>query len=180
MNKKTTIATIVIGVAILYMFRKKIATALNSTPFASISDKLFNIISKFEGFYAVAYPDGNGYSVGYGSQFNWDKNRPVQKGDIIDKATAKQWLLNEAQKDYSYVQSLVQIPLTDNQTLALSSFAYNVGKGAFAGSTLLRLLNAGQPINEVANEFDKWTIYKGVPNKGLIARRGAEKQLFLS
>jgi lysozyme len=180
MTKKKVTLGIIISVAILYMFRKKIATALNSTPFASISDSLFNIISKFEGFYAVAYPDGNGYSVGYGSQYNWDKNRPVQKGDVIDKATAKQWLLNEAQKDYNYVQSLIHVPVTNNQTLALSSFAYNVGKGAFAGSTLLKLLNQGQPIDVVAKEFDRWTYYLGKPNDGLAKRRNAEKQLFLS
>jgi len=180
MNKKKATIGILISVAILYMLRKKIATALNTTPFSFISDKLFNVISKWEGFYAVAYPDGKGYSVGYGSQYNWDQNRPVIKGDIIDKTTAKQWLLNEATKDYSYVQSMVIVPITENQALALSSFAYNVGKGAFAGSTLLKLLNQGQPANIVANEFDRWTYYQGVPNVGLIARRTAEKKLFLT
>lgn len=180
MTKKNATIGILLGVVILYMLRKKLATALSSTPIASISDKLFNVISRFEGFDAVAYIDGNGYSVGYGSQYNWDKKRPVQKGDIIDKATAKQWLLNDAQPNLAYIKSLVKVPLTDNQTLALSSFTYNVGKGAFAGSTMLKLINQGQPKDVVANQFDRWTYYQGKPNDGLAKRRKAEKQLYLS
>jgi lysozyme len=181
MNKKKKVAIGVLATLIvLYMLRKKIATALNNTSFGSVSDKIFNIISQFEGFFAVPYWDRTGYSVGYGSQFNWDQNRPVQKTDIVDKATAKRWLLAEAQKNFAYVQRLVKVPITDNQLLALSSFAYNVGNGAFESSTLLKLLNSGVDINTVANEFDKWIYSGGTVNKGLQSRRKAEKTLFLS
>jgi len=176
-NKKVALVATII---ILYMLRKKIASALNSTAFGTISDKLFNVISSFEGFYAVPYWDRTGYSVGYGSQFNWDQNRPVLKTDIVDKATAKKWLLLEAQQDFNWVKSKVKVPLNDNQILALSSFAYNVGKGAFANSTLLELLNSGANINIVADQFDRWVTSGGVVNKGLVNRRKAEKQLFLS
>ena len=56
MNQKQKVATgIVATLIILVMLRKKIATALNNTAFASISDSLFNVISSFEGFYAVPY-----------------------------------------------------------------------------------------------------------------------------
>ena len=86
MNRKQKLVTgITITTIILLMLRKKIATALNTTAFANISDSLFNVISSFEGFYAVPYWDRTGYSVGYGSQFNWDQNRPVAKTDVIDK-----------------------------------------------------------------------------------------------
>ena len=181
MNQKQKVATgIVATLIILVMLRKKIATALNNTAFASISDSLFNVISSFEGFYAVPYWDRTGYSVGYGSQYNWDQKRPVAKTDIIDKATAKNWLLQEAQQDFAYVQSKVNVPITDNQLMSLSSFSYNVGKEAFATSTLLELLNSGADINTVAAQFDRWTYSGGVVNKGLTARRAAEKALFLS
>jgi lysozyme len=167
-------------VIILYMLRTRIASALNSTAFGTVSDKLFNLISNFEGFYAVPYWDRTGYSVGYGSQYNWDQNRPVQKTDIIDKETAKRWLLAEAQQNFNYVKSKVKVPINDNQLLALSSFAYNVGNGAFENSTLLELLNSGADKNTVAAQFDRWTNSAGVVNKGLVARRTAEKKLFLS
>lgn len=180
MNKNKTAVIGIAALIVLYMLRKKIATALNSTSFGSLSDKLFNVISQFEGFFAVPYWDRTGYSVGYGSQFNWDQNRPVQKTDIVDKATAKRWLLAEAQQDFDYIKRSVRVPLNDNQLLALSSFAYNVGKGAFDSSTLLELLNSGADINTVASQFDRWIYSGGVVNKGLQARRNAEKTLFLS
>jgi len=178
-NKKAVLGILATAI-ILYMLRKQIATALNKTPFGAISDKLFNVISSFEGFDQVAVYDVTGYAVGYGSHYNYDKQRQVQKGDIIDKATAKQWLINDAQKDYAFVQSIVQVPITDNQLLALSSFSYNVGRGNLQNSTLLKLLNAGNDIPVVANEFDKWVYSAGVKSDGLKKRRQAEKQLFLS
>jgi len=181
MNKKQKVITgLAVTAIILIMLRKRIATALNNTSFAAVSDSLFNVISSFEGFYAVPYWDRTGYSVGYGSQYNWDQKRPVAKTDVIDKATAKNWLLQEAQQDFAYVQSKVNVPISDNQLLALSSFAYNVGKEAFNSSTLLELLNSGADINTVAAQFDRWTYSGGVVNKGLVARRKAEKSLFLS
>ena len=41
---KKILTGIVITTIVLLMLRKKIATALNNTPFGTISDKLFNII----------------------------------------------------------------------------------------------------------------------------------------
>jgi lysozyme len=178
-NKKAVLGILATAL-ILYMLRKQIATALNKTPFGSVSDKLFNVISSFEGFDQVAVYDVNGYSVGYGSHYNWDAKRNVQKGDIVDKATAKQWLLNDAQKDYAFVQSIVRVPITDNQLLALSSLSYNIGGNALANSSLIKLLNAGYNIPSVASEFDKWVFVAGQKSEGLKKRRQAEKQLFLS
>ena len=178
-NQKVLAGVAITGI-ILLMLRKRIASALNTTAFASVSNKLFNVISNFEGFYAVPYWDRTGYSVGYGSQYNWDQKRPVAKTDVIDKETAKNWLLQEAAQDFEYVKSLVRVKLTDNQLLALSSFAYNIGKAAFADSTLLELLNSGADISTVAAQFDKWVYSGGVISNGLKSRRKAEKTLFLS
>ena len=48
MNRKQKLVTgITITTIILLMLRKKIATALNTTAFANISDSLFNVISSF-------------------------------------------------------------------------------------------------------------------------------------
>jgi len=179
-SNKKVLATLVITTIVLYMLRKRIATALNNTPFALVSDKLFNVISSLEGFIAVPIWDYMQYSVGYGSGYNWDQKRPVIKTDIIDKATAKKWLLLEAQDKYEFVMNKVRVPVTDNQLLAMASFTYNVGEDAFAKSTLLRLLNEGQNKDIVAKQFDRWVYAGGKISPGLVKRRNAEKQVFLS
>jgi lysozyme len=181
MTKNEKVVLGLLGTAlIIIMLRKKIATALNKTPFGSISDKIFNTISSFEGFYQVPYWDFTGYSVGYGSQYNWDAKRPVIKTDIVDKATAKRWLINDAMEDYQVVQSLIKVPVTDNQLIALSSLSYNIGINAFKNSTLFKLLNSGANKNDVAKQFDRWIYAGGKVLDGLVKRRNAEKQLFLS
>ena len=179
-SNKKVLATLVITTIVLYMLRKRIATALNNTPFALVSDKLFNVISSLEGFIAVPIWDYMQYSVGYGSGYNWDQKRPVIKTDIIDKATAKKWLLLEAQDKYEFVMNKIRVPVTDNQLLAMASFTYNVGEDAFAKSTLLRLLNEGQNKDIVAKQFDRWVYAGGKVSPGLVKRRNAEKQVFLS
>ena len=181
MNKKQKVVLgIGAAVIILYMLRTKLASALTSTPLGALSDKLFNFISKFEGFTPVAKWDVHQYSVGYGSGFNWDLNRPVQLGDVVNQDTAKRWLLLEAQKDVDKVKALVKIPINDNQLIALASFCYNLGAGALQGSNLLKLLNSGANINTVAAEFDKWRLVNGKPSVPIAQRRALEKKLFLS
>jgi len=178
-NKKIALgigATLII----LYMLRNKLAKSLTNTSFGLLSDQFFNFIGGLENFTPVAQWDEKQWSVGYGSGYNWDENRPVQKGDVVTKDTAKRWLLLEAQKEYDKVRSLVKVPISDNQLIALSSFAYNVGDGGFTTSTLLKLLNNGADDATVAAEFDRWVYSGGKVSKGLQNRRKAEKQLFLS
>lgn len=178
-NKKI-LATAVVGIVIFYMLRTKLAKSLTNTKFGALSDKLFNFIGGLESFTPVAEWDFKQWSVGYGSGYNWDLKRPVQKGDIIDKETAKRWLLYEAQSNFDKVMQMVKVPINDNQLIALSSFAYNVGNGALQDSTLLKLLNNGTNKDIVANQFDKWVYAGGQVSKGLKNRRNAEKKLFLS
>lgn len=182
MTKKDKQTLIVIGLStiVIFMLRKRIATYLNKTPFGAISDKIFNFIGSWESFTPVAEWDYKQYSIGYGSGYNWDEKRPVQKGDVIDKETAKRWLLKEAEQEFDFVKRVVKVPINDNQLIALASFSYNVGEGAVLKSTLLKLLNSGHNFPAVASEFDKWVYAGGVKLKGLVNRRAAEKKLFLS
>lgn len=178
-NKKI-LATAVVSIIVFYMLRTKLAKSLTNTKFGALSDKLFNLIGGLESFTPVAEWDFKQYSVGYGSGYNWDLKRAVQKGDIIDKETAKRWLLYEAQNNFDQVMQMVKVPINDNQLLALSSFAYNVGNGSLQDSTLLKLLNSGADKNAVAAQFDKWVYAGGKISQGLKNRRAAEKKLFLS
>jgi lysozyme len=66
-----------------------------------------------------------------------------------------------------------------NQLGALVSFAYNIGSGALAKSTLLKKHLAADYAG-VACEFPKWKFGGGQVLPGLIKRRAAEAALYLS
>lgn len=75
------------------------------------------------------------------------------------------------------VEHDVGVPLNDNQFSALVSFTFNLGGANFAGSTLLRQLNAGNYAG-AALEFPKWNRSEGAVVAGLTRRRFAEQALF--
>ena len=55
-------------------------------------------------------------------------------------------------------------------------FTYNVGSGAFASSTLLKKLNAGD-VPGACKELQRWTYAGGKQWKGLITRREIEREV---
>lgn len=69
--------------------------------------------------------------------------------------------------------------LTQNQFDALASFCFNVGLGAFEKSTLFARLKAGD-LTGAAGQFGRWVHGGGKRLPGLIKRRAAERDLFLS
>lgn len=79
------------------------------------------------------------------------------------------------------VQSMIFVPLTDNQFSALVSFEFNTG--ALRTSGLRRRLNESN-YRAAANEFGRWikgTIKgKKVTLPGLVSRREDESNLFLT
>lgn len=77
------------------------------------------------------------------------------------------------------ISTKVKVPLNENQYSALASFIFNVGHGAFSGSTMLRLLNQGK-YEEAAKQFDRWVFAGGKKLAGLEKRRRLEKELFLA
>ena len=144
--------------------------------------KALTFIKKAEGgLYLKAYLDsGSVATIGYGSTYDFDKQRKVQIGDIITKEQAERWLQITTSKDAEEIKRIVKVPLNNNQLNALISFVYNIGINGFKASTMLKLLNSGADKNEVAQQFDRWVFDNGVKVKGLINRRNAEKNLFLS
>ena len=159
---------IYIGLAILLilLFGKKVSA--------------LNLIKQFEGLELTAYPDtGNIWTIGFGSTINKDTGQAIRPGDKIDLATAERWLKIDIAEREKYIKPLIKVPITENQKSAIISLAYNIGTGAFAKSTLLRLLNQGADKKLVANEFLKWNKVKGIEVKGLTNRRKLERELFL-
>jgi len=145
-----------------------------------------NLIKEFEGEYLNAYLDPVGVpTIGYGTIFNYDENRPVRLTDKITKDTALRFLRKECEIIIPEIKKLVKVPINQNQLDALTSFCYNLGVGSLKKSTLLKLLNAGKPKTEVAEQFLLWnkaTNPQGIliTLPGLTRRRIAEKSLFLA
>jgi lysozyme len=148
--------------------------------FMSTTSKAASIIAIFEGKKLKAYQDQAGiWTIGFGSTYNIDENRKVKEGDTITEATALRWLKTITANLQADIKNLVTVPVTQNQLDSLTSLAYNIGKTAFAESTLLEMLNAGKPKIQVADQFLRWNKVKKVVNQGLVNRRLKERELFL-
>ena len=133
-----------------------------------------DIVRFYEGLRLQAYLCPAGIpTIGYGHTKN------VKLGDVCTKQQAEEWLENDFFMAKTDVKAVVKVPLRQNQLEALSSFVFNLGVRKLIQSTLLKKLNAGD-YTGAASEFDKWVYSGGVKLTGLIKRRAAEKQLFLS
>ena len=77
------------------------------------------------------------------------------------------------------IAQLVKVPVSQNQFAALCSFVYNVGSGAFQRSTARMKLNR-EDYQGCADEFLKWKYANKKVIPGLLRRRYAERDLFLS
>ncbi|THD53195.1 lysozyme [Enterobacteriaceae bacterium ML5] len=144
-----------------------------------ISNDGILLIKKFEGCRLIAYQDSVGvWTIGYG----WTQpvaGKSVGRGMTITQNTAEQLLLTGLSQYEAGVTNLVNKPLTQHQFDALVSFAYNLGIKSLGTSTLLKKLNAGD-YQGAADEFLKWNKAGGKVLNGLVARRAAERSLFLS
>lgn len=71
----------------------------------------------------------------------------------------------------------VQIPVTQYRFDSLVSFCFNVGRGAFMGSTLIKRLNLGD-LAGAGDQFGRWVYAGGQRIEGLVRRRKLEARLF--
>lgn len=146
--------------------KKPLGTRINAAGLA--------LIKEFEGLQLEAYLCPAGVpTIGYGT------TNGVHLGDQITEATATALLKEDLQRFEAAVSQAVQVPLTSNQFSALVCFAYNVGAEAFRTSTLLNVLNQGD-YAAAAEELLRWNKAAGEVLPGLVRRRTAEQQLFLS
>jgi lysozyme len=133
------------------------------------------LIEKFEGLRLTAYQDMVGvWTIGYGHT-----GPDVKAGLTITQQQAEQLLINDLARFNNGVNALVTVKINQNQFDALISFSYNLGLGSLQQSTLLRLLNAGN-FQAAADQFPRWDRAGGKEVAGLLARRNAERALFLT
>lgn len=84
---------------------------------------------------------------------------------------------NDLKPVRSAIKRLVKVPLTDYQRTALETFVFNTGTGAFASSTLLKRLNAGD-FEGAREQMRRWVFAGGKKWKGLMTRREVEMAIW--
>lgn len=137
-----------------------------------------NLISDREGNVLKAYQDSVGVwtiGVGHTSAAGAPK---VTRGMTITLAESDEILSRDLKTFEKAVRDAVKVPLTQNQFDALVSFCFNIGGGAFAKSTLVKKLNAGDTAG-AADQFLRWNKVKGKVVRGLTTRRQGERAQFL-
>ncbi len=138
-----------------------------------VNDAAFAIAVAAEGCVLTTYRDPAGtLTAGYGHT-----GPDVVPGTTYVQAQADTWLASDMARAAACVEAHVRVPLNDDQFSALAEFVFNIGAGAFAASTLLRLLNQGY-YAAVPLQLMRWTRAGGRVQPGLTARRAREAALF--
>jgi lysozyme len=138
------------------------------------------LIKAWESRHLTAYlcPAGDP-TIGYGHTDG------VKMGDRINAYQADQFLRDDLAIAESAIESNVTAPITGTQHAALVSWAFNVGSGAVAKSTLVRLLNQDR-YDEVPGQLLRWikvtdpVTKRKTDSNGLRNRRKAEIALWLT
>ena len=153
----------------------------------SISENGLTLIKNMELWEPKLYNDQAGHcTIGWGHLVHKGRidGRDSEK-PFVDGITPEQGLellKSDASTAVNAVNSLVTVPLTQNQFDALVSFTFNEGDGAFKGSTLLKELNSGK-YEKVPSQLGVWNKIRDKKNElvvcpDLVARRQSEANLF--
>ena len=137
-----------------------------------ISIEGLSLIKKFEGLELEAYKCAAGvWTIGYGHI------KDVKEGDEISKAEADEMLVHEIEEYENYVNTAVNVPLSQNQFDAIVSWVFNLGNGNLQASTMLKVINSGDHAG-VPAQIKRWNKAGGKVLEGLIRRREAEALLY--
>lgn len=139
-----------------------------------------DLIKQFESCKLKAYRDQKGiWTIG------WGRIAGVFEGMVISQEQADAWLqedVEEAEDCVNHLSKRNRWNLTQNMYDACVVLTYNIGCGAFSGSTVQRkLTEVDYPA--AADAFLKWNkvTVDGylMESRGLTRRRKAERELFL-
>ena len=153
------------------------------TPYASRLSKsgavlgaIITMVSGFEGLSLTVYQDpGDVPTVCYG-ETSFD-GTAVQLGQAPRTLQQCKDALGAALPKYeagmvACIKDPASVP--DQSYIAFLDFTYNVGVGAFCGSTLARDLNAGD-LKAACEQLPRWVYLGTTKLPGLVNRRAAEE-----
>lgn len=146
-----------------------------------LDNKGYLLITKFEGLSLKPYLcSAKIPTIGYGNTYYPDGKRVTLLDKEITKQQAFDMFKELANRFAKRVDELVTSNLNQNQFNALVSFAYNVGTGNFASSTLLKKVNRNPNDLTIKDEFLRWNKAGGKVINGLTNRRNEEADLYFS
>lgn len=125
-------------------------------------------IAVHEDYRGTSYQDSVGvWTNGFG------ETAGVKPGQTTTPTRALVQLLKSAEQHAAGVRACITVPLFQHEFDAYVSLAYNIGVGAFCGSTLVRLLNAGDYVG-ACKQILRWNMAGGRELRGLTKRRQQE------
>lgn len=107
----------------------------------------------------------------------WGHTRGVAMGDTCTEAEAEAWFREDIAWAEDCVNRAVTEAVSQQEFDAMVSLCFNIGCRAFSGSTLVRLLNAGDH-DGAKEQFARWNKQAGRELAGLTRRRREEAELF--
>ena len=148
---------------------------------APLVEQFEGMARKIPGGKVEAYPDpGTGaepWTIGIGSTTD-ENGKPVKRGDVWTEERARARFRAHLEEFGRGVdKALAGKPATPAQKAAMVSLAYNIGLGAFGGSSVLKRHKAGLH-TQAADAFGMWVKAGGRVMNGLVRRRAAEAALY--
>lgn len=136
----------------------------------------YKLITGFEGLKLIPYLcSAKIPTIGYGNTYYTNGKRVTLLDEQITQVQAFDMFKEVADRFALAVNRQIKKPVTQNQFNSLVSFAYNVGTGNFASSTLLKKVNVNPNDASIKTEFLKWNKAVGKVINGLTIRRNQEQ-----
>lgn len=137
-----------------------------------------SLCRRFEGLRLHPYLCSAGVAtIGYGATFYEDGRKVSLSDPAITRQRAEELLAWHLRRHF-LPKTVRLVPGADTppRLAALCDFAFNLGHGALAGSTLRRRVNAGE-WDDVPTQLLRWNKAGGRVLRGLTLRRQAEAAL---
>ena len=145
-----------------------------------VNQQTIDLIKEFEGYRNTTYADSVGVlTIGYGTTGRAGVGIDPRPGQTITKAEAEWYLRKGVDKFAASIMPAITAPINENEFGAFVSLAYNVGPSAFKRSSALRHFNSGDKAR-AGKSIILWNKAGGRVLAGLVRRREAERQLFLT
>lgn len=145
-----------------------------------LETKSLELLIELEGERLEAYLCPSGIpTIGVGLT-TYPSGEKVKLGDTITKEQSREYLKQTLEQFEKQIVLLLDgLPLPRKSLDSLIIFAWNVGVGSFAKSSLLKEIKKGRNnLTLIEKEFKRWIFCKGVKLKGLEKRRQAEYELY--